>query len=155
MTISVYHLRLTILTPSAMVLRGSNGGREVNGVWESRLRNCDAVGDVNGDGNVTISDVGSTDIGVCGGRHAPRQYYTWGAETRADFSHNLFGLENDAIIGIRYHRENIHRQEVFATNAAQREDYDLALVNGIDREGNYLETRALSYFAQKHLLCWQ
>lgn len=129
-------------------LRGSNSGREVNGVWESRLRNCDAVGDVNGDGNVTISDVGSTDIGVCGGRHAPRQYYTWGAETRADFSHNLFGLENDAIIGIRYHRENIHRQEVFATNAAQREDYDLALVNGIDREGNYLETRALSYFAQ-------
>ncbi|MCX4189781.1 TonB-dependent receptor family protein [Methylophaga sp. OBS3] len=129
-------------------LRASNSGREVNGQWESRLRNCDAIGDTNNDGNTTTSDLEGADINLCGGRHAPRQYYTWGAETRADFSHNLFGLENDAIVGVRYHRENIHRQQVFATNTAQREDYDLALINGEDREGAYLETRALSYFAQ-------
>lgn len=129
-------------------LRGSNSGRLVNGAFESRFRNCDAVGDANGDGNVTISDLGNTDVNVCGGRHAPRQYYTWGAETRADFSHNTFGLENDSIVGVRYHQENVHRQQVFATNTAQREDFNLALRDGIDAEGAKLEANALSYYAQ-------
>lgn len=129
-------------------LRGSNSGREVNGVWESRLRNCDAVGDVNDDGRVTTSDIGNTDINVCGGRHAPRQYYTWGAESRADFGHSLFGLENDAIVGLRYHQEKAHREQVYATNTAQRLDYELALLEGEDREGTSLEASALSYYAQ-------
>lgn len=129
-------------------LRASNSGRKVNGVWESRLRNCDAVGDVNNDGNVTISDIGNTDIDVCGGRHAPRQYYTSGVESRADFGHSLFGLENDAIIGIRYHKENVHRKQVFATNTAQRKDYKLALLEGDDREGVRFDAYALSYYAQ-------
>lgn len=129
-------------------LRGSNSGREVNGVWESRLRNCDAVGDVNGDGRVTTSDIGNTDINVCGGRHAPRQYYTWGAESRADFGHSLFGLENDAIVGLRYHQEKAHREQVYATNTAQRLDYELALLEGDDREGTSLDAYALSYYAQ-------
>lgn len=131
-------------------LRGSNSGREVNGVWESRLRNCDAVGDTNGDGNLTVSDLGNTDVGVCGGRHAPRQFYTWGVETRADFSHSLFGLENDSIVGVRYHQEKAHRQQVFATNAAERESYRLALRNDSagTLEGAKQEAFALSYYAQ-------
>ncbi|PKG80955.1 TonB-dependent receptor [Colwellia sp. 75C3] len=129
-------------------LRGSNSGREVDGVWESRLRNCDAVGDVNGDGNVTISDIANADINVCGGRHAPRQYYTWGAESRGDVGYRLFELENDAIFGLRYHQEKAHRQEVYATNTAQRLDYQLALLEGEDREGTSLEAYALSYYAQ-------
>ena len=129
-------------------LRASNSGREVDGIWESRLRNCDAIGDVNNDGNVTISDIGDTDINLCGGRHAPRQYYTWGAETRADFEHQLFGLDNDAIFGLRYHQEQAHREQVYATNTAQRLDYELALLEGEDREGTTLGAYALSYYAQ-------
>lgn len=125
-------------------LRASNSGRiDGDGFSSSRLRSCPAAGG----GTILASEV--DDVSICGGRHAPRQYYTWGAETRADFSHNLFGLENDAIVGIRYHRENIHRQQVFAQNPAEREDYDLALANNVgDIEGAYIETRALSYFAQ-------
>jgi Fe(3+) dicitrate transport protein len=129
-------------------LRGSNSGREVNDEWESRLRNCDAVGDINGDGRVTTSDIGSTDINVCGGRHAPRQYYTWGVESRADFGHSLFELENDAIIGLRYHQEQAHREQVYAVNTAQRLNYKLALLEGEDREGTRLNAYALSYYAQ-------
>jgi len=129
-------------------LRASNSGREVNGEWESRLRNCDAVGDINDDGNVTVSDIGDTDINVCGGRHAPRQYYTWGAESKADFEHDLFGFENDAIFGLRYHQEQAHREQVYAVNTAQRLDYELALLEGEDREGTTLDAYALSYFAQ-------
>lgn len=129
-------------------LRASNSGREVDGAWESRLRNCDAIGDVNGDGNVTVSDIGDTDNNICGGRHAPRQYYTWGAESRADIEHGLFGLENDAIIGLRYHQEQAHREQVYAVNTAQRLDYELALLEGEDREGTTLDAYALSYYAQ-------
>src|SRR5690554_4789255 len=132
-------------------LRGSNSGREVNGVWESRFRDCSAIGDTNGDGNVTTSDVGSN-VGACGGRHAPRQYYTWGAETRADFGHSLFGLENDAIVGVRYHQENVHRRQFFAIDAAERESYSLAyrnaLARGDDVDGAKLSAIALSYYAQ-------
>lgn len=130
-------------------LRSTNSGRQLdNGQWVSRLRNCDAVGDVDGDGNVTVADLGNTDVGVCGGRHAPRQYYTWGVQSQADFSHNLFGLANDTIMGIRYHEEKAHRQQVFATNAAQREDYDLALRNGVFDEEANLEAEAISYYVQ-------
>lgn len=134
-------------------LRGSNSGREVNGQFESRLRNCDAVGDTNDDGNLTISDLGNTDIDVCGGRHAPRQYYTTGIESRADFSHTLFGYESESIIGIRYHEESAHRQQVFATNRSERLDYELALANDSadTREGTFLDAEAVSYFAQNTL----
>ncbi|HDY85328.1 hypothetical protein LCGC14_1636010 [marine sediment metagenome] len=127
-------------------LRGSNSGRLVDGQWVSRLRNCDAAN--SGAGAANITELGTEDINVCGGRHAPRQYYTWGAESRADFGHTLFGLQNDAIMGIRYHQETAHRKQVFATNTAQREDYELALREGEDREGATLDAYALSYYAQ-------
>lgn len=127
-------------------LRGSNSGRLVDGEWVSRLRNCDAAN--GGAGAANTAELGNQDIGICGGRHAPRQYYTWGAETRADFGHSLFGLENDAIIGVRYHQENVHRQQVYATDAAQRESYRLALRQGEDLEGARLKAYALSYYAQ-------
>lgn len=131
-------------------LRASNSSREVNGFFESRLRNCDAVGDVNGDGRVTTSDISGANIDLCGGRHAPRQYETWGIESRSDFSHNLFYYRSDAIVGIRYHEESAHRQQVFATNRAERKDYKLALRNDTNntRKGSYLDADAISYFAQ-------
>lgn len=129
-------------------LRGSNSGRLVGGQWVSRLRNCDAAN--GGAGAANTVELGNQDVEICGGRHAPRQYYTWGAETRADFSYNLFGLENDTIAGVRYHQEKVHRQQVFATNAAEREDYKLAIRNDSagTLEGAKLEAIALSYYAQ-------
>lgn len=135
-------------------LRGSNSAREVDGFFEARLRNCDAIGDTNGDGRLTVSDVGDNDIDVCGGRHAPRSYETSGIESRADFSHQLFGFENNAIVGIRYHEESAHRQQVFATNRAERLNYRLALSNDSadTREGTFLDAEALSYFAQNTII---
>lgn len=130
-------------------VRSTNSGRELdNGEFASRLRSCPAVGDADGDGNVTVADLGNTDVGVCGGRHAPRQFYTWGVESRADFAHNLFGLDNDAIVGIRYHEENVHRQRSFAENAAQREDYKLSIREaGLTRDRKR-EAEAISYYVQ-------
>jgi Fe(3+) dicitrate transport protein len=127
-------------------LRGSNTGALVGGQWVSRLRNCSAAN--GGAGAANTVALGNQDIEICGGRHAPRQYYTWGAESRADFSYNLFGLENDSIVGIRYHQEQARRQQVTATNAAQREDYKLALAQGTGLSDATLEAIALSYYAQ-------
>lgn len=47
----------------------------------------------------------------CGGRWRPRYFEYWGVEARMDVSHNLFGLENDAVFGIRYHEEDIERNQ--------------------------------------------
>lgn len=55
---------------------------------------------------------------ICGGRHRPRQYDYWGIEPRLDFSHNLFGIESDAVIGFRYHKEDIQRRQVRGNNAS-------------------------------------
>lgn len=114
-----------------------------NGNITSLFRNCpDEGGEGIPAGNVA-------DISQCGGRHAPRQYYTRGIETRGDLSHSLFGLEHDTIFGVRYHEENVHRQEILAQNAAEREDYDLALANNPDDvEEGFYKTNALSYYMQ-------
>jgi Fe(3+) dicitrate transport protein len=126
-----------------------DGVTDSNGNFVSLMRNCPGQtpsGQLDGDNVWAVTDV---DVSQCAGRHAPRQYYTRGVETRADFSHNIFGLQNDAIMGIRYHEENVHRQEVLAQSVAEREDYDLALANnpGIIDE-SYLKTNALSYYLQ-------
>lgn len=121
-------------------LRASNTGRLApDGQSYSRLRSC------LGSTSLRVDQV--DDLSVCGGRHAPRQYYTWGVETRADFAHNLFGLENDAIIGLRYHEDTAVRKQVFAQNAAERESYRLALANNSFTHET-LQARAISYYAQ-------
>lgn len=56
------------------------------------------------------ADVTEANSAVCGGQWRPREYRYYGFEPRLDFSHNLFGIENDAVIGFRYHREDIKRQ---------------------------------------------
>lgn len=65
-------------------------------------------------------DVDNTDLSnkdQCGGRHRPRSYYYWGIEPRLDFEHSLFGIDSDAVIGFRYHEENIHRRQYRGSNA--------------------------------------
>lgn len=83
---------------------GDNGGR-------SALERC-PVGVDNNDFNNADS---------CGGRHRPRSYDYWGIEPRLDFSHRLFGIESDAVIGFRYHEENIRRRQVRGNNASAQD----------------------------------
>lgn len=121
----------------------NEGDLDVNGNITSIFRNCpDEGGEGIPAGNVT-------NVSQCAGRHAPRQYYTRGLETRGDLSHSLFGLEHDTIFGVRYHEENIHRQEILSQSVAEREDYDLALANNpADVEEAFIRTNALSYYLQ-------
>ncbi len=114
-----------------------------NGNITSLFRNCpDEGGEGVPAGNVS-------DVSQCAGRHAPRQYYTRGIETRGDLSHSLFGLDHDTIFGVRYHEENVHRQEILSQSVAEREDYDLALANNPgDVEEAFIKTNALSYYLQ-------
>lgn len=120
----------------------NEGTPDVNGNITSLFRNCPGQGGE----EVPAANV---DASLCAGRHAPRQYYTRGIETRGDLSHSLFGLEHDTIFGVRYHQENIHRQEILAQSVAERENYDLALANNPgDVEEAYIKTNALSYYMQ-------
>ena len=48
---------------------------------------------------------------VCGGRWRPRYYNYWGIEPRLTFSHQWLGLDSEAVIGARYHREDIQRHQ--------------------------------------------
>lgn len=45
------------------------------------------------------------------GAWRPRQYKVWGFEPRLDFKHTLFGLNSDAVVGFRYHEEDITRRK--------------------------------------------
>lgn len=120
----------------------NEGDLDSNGNIVSLFRNCPGQG---GEG-VSATDVNAS---LCAGRHAPRQYYTRGVETRGDISYSLFDLEHDAIFGVRYHEENIHRQEILSQSVAERESYKLALAsNPGDVEEAKIKTHALSYYLQ-------
>ncbi|WP_430009985.1 TonB-dependent receptor family protein [Methylophaga lonarensis] len=86
----------------------------------------------------------------CGARLAPRQYYTWGAETRADFAHNLFGLENETIAGLRYHEDTAVRKESWARTRAEVRDFNAAYEENLFGRNSHwtLRARAISYYAQ-------
>ena len=95
----------------------------------------------------TMEGFTETDAANCGGRHRPRNYNYWGVEPRLDFSHNLFGFENDAVIGFRYHEEDINRAQYRGDTAAfQNRDY--AIANSTIREDVQIDVEAKSYYAQ-------
>jgi Fe(3+) dicitrate transport protein len=48
---------------------------------------------------------------ISDGAWRPRQYKVWGFEPRLDFKHTLFGLNSDAVVGFRYHEEDITRRK--------------------------------------------
>lgn len=41
----------------------------------------------------------------------PRTYRTFGIEPKAEIRHDLFGIQNDAVLGLRYHDEKVDRQK--------------------------------------------
>ena len=47
----------------------------------------------------------------CGGRWRPRYYNYWGIEPRLTFNHRWFGSNSEAVIGLRYHSEDIQRHQ--------------------------------------------
>ena len=83
----------------------------------------------------------------CGGRHRPRSYDYFGIEPRLDFSHNLFGIESDAVIGFRYHEEGNKRRQ-FRDGDPRAQSLNWAKANGDFREDIRIDIEAKSYYAQ-------
>ncbi|MFL9710747.1 TonB-dependent receptor family protein [Methylobacillus sp. Pita1] len=83
----------------------------------------------------------------CGGRWRPRDYEYYGIEPRLDFSHNLFGIESDAVIGFRWHQEDIRRNQ-FRANGPEVQSQSWAEALGDHREDVRIDVEAKSYYAQ-------
>lgn len=83
----------------------------------------------------------------CGGRWRPREFEYWGIEPRLDFSHNLFGVESDAVVGFRYHREDQTRNQ-YRDSSPLAQDLNWAIANGSHREDIRIDVEAKSYYAQ-------
>ncbi|ABE49101.1 TonB-dependent receptor family protein [Methylobacillus flagellatus] len=89
----------------------------------------------------------------CGGRWRPREFEYWGIEPRLDISHNLFGVESDAVLGLRYHRETQDRNQFRGADPRfQSLSYAESFygVNGGTghREQVDIDVEAKSYYAQ-------
>lgn len=70
----------------------------------------------------------------------PRTYQTFGIEPKLEFAHQLFGLQNDAVVGFRYHNEEIDRQKYELDGSLQGAP--------IFDERLTIDVQAMSYFAQ-------
>ena len=92
---------------------------------------------------------------TCGGRWRPREYSYWGIEPRLDFSHKLFGIDSDAVIGMRYHVEDIERNQ-FRDADPRAQSQAWATKYGDHREEILIDTKAWSYYAQNtfHIGNW-
>ncbi len=94
---------------------------------------------------------------TCGGRHRPRSYTYYGIEPRLDFQHSLFGLQSDAVVGLRYHQEDISRRQ-YRGNDARAQSLSFLKANaeqaGVPgavadfREDIRIDVDAKSYYAQ-------
>lgn len=83
----------------------------------------------------------------CGGRWRPREYEYWGIEPRLDLQHSLFGVESNAVLGFRYHREDIQRNQFRGADPRiQNQGYAEAF--GDHREKIHSDVEAKSYYAQ-------
>lgn len=121
---------------------GENAGR-------SKLERCPA------DVDKTVLSKENADL--CGGRHRPRDYTFWGFEPRLDIQHSLFGIESDAVIGFRYHDEDINRRQYRGSNAsaqslsfleANAEQPGVSSSVADFRENIQIDVEAKSYYAQ-------
>jgi Fe(3+) dicitrate transport protein len=90
---------------------------------------------------------------LCGGRWRPREYDYWGIEPRLDFSHNLFGIASDAVIGFRYHEEDIERNQFRGADPRFQSQSFAESFFGVNggtghRELIKIDVEAKSYYAQ-------
>lgn len=98
---------------------------------------------------------------ACGGRWRPREYEYWGIEPRLNISHQLFGIENDAVIGFRYHDEGIERNQFRGADPSFQSLSHAQSFFGVNgstghREQIDIDVKAKSYYAQNtfHLGHW-
>lgn len=84
---------------------------------------------------------------LCGGRWRPREFEYWGIEPRLDVQHSLFGVESNAVIGFRYHREDIKRNQ-FRGADPRIQNQGYAESFGDHREQIHSDVEAKSYYAQ-------
>jgi Fe(3+) dicitrate transport protein len=136
--------------------------------FRSSFRQTDAPGGFDDAGNnstgVTVlercpADDTATEANAeeCGGRHRPRSYQYYGFEPRLDFQHNLFGIQSDAVVGFRYHQEDIKRRQ-FRGNDARAQSLSFLQNNAEQpgvlaavadfREDIRIDVDAKSYYAQ-------
>lgn len=128
--------------------------------WRSSFRQTDAPGGYDEDAprsatGVTVLERCDTpgvpfneaQADACGGRHRPRSYTYYGIEPRLDFKHSLFGVDSDAVIGFRYHVEDITRKQ-YRGNDAEFQSLSYAKSNTEPREHIAIDVQARSYYAQ-------
>lgn len=84
---------------------------------------------------------------LCGGRWRPREFEYWGIEPRLDVQHSLFGVDSNAVIGFRYHREEIRRNQ-FRGSDPRIQNQGYAEAFGDHREQIHSDVEAKSYYAQ-------
>ncbi|MDI1308483.1 MAG: TonB-dependent receptor [Methylotenera sp.] len=134
--------------------------------YRSSFRQTDAPGGYDDDEagestGVTVMDrcsgltLTETTAEQCGGRHRPRSYNYWGIEPRLDVSHNLFGVDSDAVLGFRYHEEDIRRRQ-FRGADPRFQSLPYAQANSLSREDIGIKVEAKSYYAQNtfHVNDW-
>lgn len=134
--------------------------------YRSSFRQTDAPGGFDEDNNstgVTVLERCDTNPDQlteanaenCGGRHRPRSYTYYGIEPRLDFQHSLFGLQSDAVVGFRWHKEDITRKQYRGNDSRAQSlsflkdnfglvDSDFASF----REDIRIDVDAKSYYAQ-------
>ncbi|MFL9608984.1 TonB-dependent receptor family protein [Methylobacillus sp. Pita2] len=108
-----------------------------NTTGRSTLSNCPS--------GVASANLANADL--CGGRWRPREFEYWGVEPRLDISHSLFGVESDAVIGFRYHREDSARDQ-YRINDPRGQNLGHAMANGIHHEDLRIDVKSLAYYAQ-------
>lgn len=102
-----------------------------------------------GSADNVISAQGSAE---CGGRWRPRRFHYYGVESRMDADHNLFGLENRLVAGVRWHQERVQRDQFRSSDPAIQElDFARALTGSAHREDAAIDVRAWSGYIQNSL----
>lgn len=132
--------------------------RQINGPGEN-LEFCPGenmdFGDVAGAEDLLAPSLEASQI--CGGRWRPREFEYYGFEPRLSLVHNMFGDKSEAVIGFRYHEEDILRNQ-FRGFDSRFHDLDFARsYAGVDEDdgragwhNEQIETqvKALSYYIQ-------
>jgi Fe(3+) dicitrate transport protein len=134
--------------------------------WRSSYRQTDTAGGWNDETGAATGVTGidmdensgcsMSSPNLCGGRHRPRSYQVWGVEPRLDFSHKLFGLDNDAVVGFRYHDEDIQRDQFRDNSPLTINDLPWTIANGTHRESLHHTVKAQSAYVQNtfHINDW-
>ncbi len=120
------------------------------------FRQVDAPGGYDSDNGTTgysvldrcdPAPVTTAEANACGGRWRPREYTYWGIEPRLDIKHQLFGIDSDAVVGFRYHDEDMERNQ-FRDEDPRAQSLSWAKAFGTHREQLKHKVEALSYYAQ-------